>query len=503
MLALVGCLRRDRLLAVATLIAAGFVLCPLAATAILPLMDLPHHVALAAIFGDIVLGKAPATTFYELNLTTPYWTLYVLLAIFTRVFGVFFGTKIVVAVALLVVPLGAMRLLVALRRSPWPALAVFLLSWDFSVYFGWISFVLGVGFSLFALAQLVEARTTRDALKCWPLVILVGATHGLAIAFLGAMGIIAALVSRRRLATIRLSAIALAPPALVVVPWLVGAAMQSSESPVATRMTFDPMTVKVRDLFADSVGAGLTNPGVGRAQAAAFVVLLLLPVVLGAMRQRAGSRGSRAALAPLIAALGAYLFLPLAVAGPVEHWGDYPRFASMIFVGLLLLPRPSFRGSARLVALPVLVAIAWLGIETSRAFAMIDAELAPLTEIVRLVPEGASVLPLAYDNKVSPADHPIGESIASYVTGASRGYNPYLFGYPTNLVHYRAAARLPSPAGWGRSPSSYKSALYGGIYDYILVQGIASDPVHVAELPSGKRIVRVGQKKRWRLYKVE
>jgi hypothetical protein len=503
MRALVGCLRRDRLLAIATVLSACLVLWPLTRTDFLPLMDLPHHVALAAVLGDLVLGKAPATTFYELNVTTPYWTLYVLLALFTRIFGVFIGTKLVVGLGVLLVPLGAMRLLIALGRSPAAGLAAFLLSWDFSVYYGWINFVLGVGLGLFALARLVEAETPRAALRCWPLVVLVGATHGLALAFLGAMGGLAALLARRRLRAIGLAALALAPPAAVVVPWLLGAASQTASSSVPTRMSFDPLTVKARDLFADSVGAGLTSAGAGDAQAAAFLTLLIFPVVLGVIRQDRRAGGRRAAIAPLAAALVAYLGLPLAVAGQVEHWGDYPRFASMIFVGLLFLPRPSLRGSARLVLAPVLIVLAWLGVETGRGFAKVDAELAPLRAIVRLVPAGASLLPLAFDTRVQPADHPIGEAILSYVTANNRGFNPYLFHYPTNLVHYREEARLPSPPGWGRSPHAYDPIEHAQHYDYILVEGLASDPVREGELPNGKRIVRVAQRRRFRLYKIE
>ncbi len=500
---LVGTLVRDKWLAIATVLAAGIVLWPLTRTAIVPLMDLPHHAALAAILGDLLLGKAPATTFYELNVTTPYWTLYVLLALFTRIFGVFAGTKIVVGLGVLIVPLGAMRLLIALGRSPVAGLAAFLLSWDFSVYFGWINFVLGVGLALFALARVVEAETPRDALRAWPVVILISATHGLALAFLGAVGGLAALLARRRLRAIGLTALALAPPAALVVPWLVGTASQAAAGRVPTRMTFDPLAVKMRDLFADSVGAGLDGPGVGTAQAAAFLTLLIFPAVLGLIRQDRRSKGGRAAIAPLVAALAAYTLLPLAVFGQVEHWGDYPRFASMIFVGLLFLPRPSLRGAARLVAVPVLVVLAWLNVETGRGFAKIDAEIAPLRAIARLVPVGASLLPLALDTKVRPADHPIGEALASYVTAESRGYNPYLFGYATNLVHYREEARLPAPSGWGRSPRSYDAVEHAQLYDYILVEGLASDPVREGELPDGKRVVKVGQKRRFRLYKVE
>lgn len=490
--------RHDRLLALLTAVLITVCLAPLAVTTVVPLIDLPHHVALSRLLWDVIFKQGNAAAHYTADPTpAPYWTVYFLLAVSNRIFGVYAGTKVVVGLCALSVPLGAMRLAIALGRSPRLALGAFLLVWDFNLYFGWLNHVLGVGLALFALAQLFEAETPRAALRAWPVGVALALTHVLPFGFFALAAGLSAIVKRRGLV---IHAVGLALPALALGPWLV----RSFAGPRVTDpgLVFDRIDVRLKEFFTYTLGSGpLTTNGVN-AEGFAFLLLLLGPLFFFLLPQRP-QRVSRAlALVPLLAALLLYFALPLAVARPVEHWGTYPRFASLILLGVMLLPNPRLTGPQAFWVLPGAVLSAWSSLSVAAQFRAFDAEIAPFYEVLKRVPAGASLLPLCYDNVFPSVRLRLGESLHGYITGNTGGFNPYLFGQTTNLVHYRDEGRPPAPPGWGRDPRSFSMQAYGQHYDYLLVQGAAADPVRRATTPTDRVPTLVFERGRFRLYAV-
>jgi len=500
MIALLRSLRQDRLLTITTVVMACICLYPLTTTPILPFIDLPHHVALSRLLWDVAFKLHGADVHYELDITpVPYWTAYVLLALAGRLFGAYAGTKLVVALAALSIPLGTMRLLGALGRSPRLGLLAFLLVWDFNMCFGWLNHVLAVGLSLFVMAQTIEAETPRDAMKAWPLGVVLALTHILPFAFLGVTVGLTALLRRRG---IRLHAVAVAVPSLALVPWLWHSLGGTRTDP---GFAFDPIDVRLENLFTYTLGNGPVDSSGPNAAGVAFVALLLGPLLLALLPQRdhrPGGHSRLLAAAPLLAALLLYFTLPLSVARPVEHWGTYPRFASLILLGALLIPSPRLDGRAALTLVPFTLVGTWMSLTVASQFRAFTAEIDGFYDAARRIPKGASLLPLCYENTFRSVRPALGESLHGYITAQTGGYNPYLFGQPTNPIHYRKDGVIPAPAGWGRRPAMFSMKAYGKRYDFILVLGRGTDPLPREKSSAGKAAVLVFERDRFRLYAV-
>lgn len=476
--------RDDRPLALATLVMALVSLAPLTASSVLPFVDLPHHAALSRLLWDVAFQDGSAAAHYAIDPSPmPYWTLYLVLAPLIRLFGVIWGTKVAVALCALSVPLGLMRLLGALGRSAWAGLPAFVLLWDYSLCFGWLNHVLGVGLAFFALAELWSAESPRAALRVWPWGAFLALTHVLPFGFFGLAAVISCLVlpgTRKRIAQI--TGCALSVPSLTLLPWLARSiSTPAAHTQAATRgpnLLWDSIATKVSSLLAfTTFGAHVSHEALVAA-AVAFLLLIGGPLCLLLLAKEPRSKPASLAAVPAFTALLLYLALPLSVMRPVEHWGTYPRFASILLLSLWLIPAPRLRGARALgVFATALTAAGWVSMETRRELLALDLEVAPFWEVLRHVPSGARLLPLCYDNTYSYSRRPLGESLHAYITASTGGYNPYLFGQPTNPVHYIAARRLPAPPSWGRRPELFSMRRHGRFYDYILVLGTEDDPV--------------------------
>jgi len=497
MIALTRALRADRLLLALTLLLAGACLYPLFRTTVVPFIDLPHHAALAGLFWDVIFKRDGAAQHYWIDPTpVPYWTEIVILAVTQRLLGVYLGAKVVVGLALLSVPLGFMRLCLTLGRSPRQGLWAFLLTWDFNLYYGWLNHVLGVGLALFLLAAVLEAETPRDAAKTWPLGVLLALTHVLPVAFfLGALGL--ATLARPRALVAR--AIALAAPGLALLPWVLRAlAVPHGDSGAV----YDPIDVRLASLFKYTLGNGPLAREAMLAEGVAFVVLLFGPLLLFLLPQREGRGGERSDHHQPAAAALLYFFLPLEVVRPVTHWGTYPRFATILLLGVLLLPNPRLSGARALALAPGVLACLWTSREVGAQLRAFDAETAPFFQAARMVTPGARLLALCQENGFPSARLPMGDSLHAYITARVGGFNPYLFDAPTTVVHYLNQGRLPTPGAFGRQPHLFSMKTYGQRYDFILVQGLAGDPVVRDPKGDGKEAVKVFEGGRWRLYQV-
>lgn len=499
MIALYRAIRADRLLLVLTLLLGAAALWPLFCARVPPFIDLPHHAALGGLIWDVIWNRHGSSQYYWLDpAPVPYWTAYVVLAVAERLLGVYAGTKAVVAIALLSVPLGTMRLAMALGRSPRLGLWAFVLAWDFNLYFGWLNHVLAVGLVLFLLAAFLEAETPRDALGTWPLGVIAGLTHVLPLAFFFAT---AGLFTLARPRALLARALVVAAPGVTLLPWVIHSIRSSHGSSGAV---YDDLGVRIASLFKFTLGNGPVAPSAVLAEGVAFLVLLLGPLLLFLLPQHRPRPGRFVAAAPLLAALLLYCLLPLEVVRPVTHWGTYPRYATLVLLGLLLLPDPRLSGARALALAPGVLASLWTSSAVAAQLRAFDAEIAPFFEAERLVPEGARLLPLCQENGFASARSAMGESLYGYITARVGGFDPYLFDAPTTLVHYRNDRRLPMPGAFGRRPNLFSMQAHGQFYDYILVQGLAGDPVAKApRAESGKTAVRIFEGGRFRLYRVE
>lgn len=495
--------RADRWLLACFVVLAVTSLLPLAMTPLIPSPDLPGNVGSASLLFHTALRHAPATDFYRVVWQPfPYWTGYLFLGGATLLLGPLAAAKLQVGVLVLALPLAVMRLCLALGRNPRIALWAFAAAWEHNVYAGWHSYVLGMSVALVVVAKTLEARDDRAAWRVVPWSLLLVTTHVLPLGFALVALVLAALFERDRGALRRL-AMAFSPTALVVVPWLWsrGAERASGGLGLSTSVEYPAATEKVYKLFAYSLD---TLPGRwgGIACVLGFSLFLLGPMVLARAGEAERDPRAGAALAVPAAALLLYAAMPMTIRGPVDHWYTYPRFASFFLVTLPLVPAPRLDGlRGALVVLPgVIVALA-VHVATSVTFRAFGERTAPFTRVLAAVPHGVKLLPLEYV-MTDPSVHldPLAH-VHSYLTAAHVLYDPHLYDNPNTPIRYRPDCFIPRIPWLG--PRGFSLERYGGHYDYVLVQGLESDPLVEQPTAGGVHAARVLESGMWRLYKLE
>ncbi|HEX2871314.1 MAG TPA: hypothetical protein VHP33_08660 [Polyangiaceae bacterium] len=501
---LVDAFREDRLLLVATLVMSLVTLLPLTQAAFLPLGDLPDTAACAALLPQIIWGKGAPAEYYSVNWApVPYWTTTVLIAFFSSISNVLIAVKIVVGLIVLLLPLSTMRMLQALGRDPRLGLLAFGLSWEHSLAAGWIAHGLGMGMALWALAWILEADSLKASLRVAVLGGLIGLTHALPTAYF-VVGTAALTLARPGLLR-RFVLHATAGVGLVVslIPWLVERVQSSGGMKSATAMSFEwhPLWDKVRDLFRFTLD-NFTLPDDVEASARTFAMLLFAPILLTLLPVRAGATR----LASLILLLVAFLFyagMPMSVYGPVSHWYTYPRFATILVLSLLFVPRPDLRGWYAAWLVPLLLIVAAFDLRVASAFRDWDTRTRPLLGLIRLVPLNSRVLPLELDDTDPAIKWAIGNQMHAYFAAMRNGFDPHLWNNPSIPFQYRQEKRLPSTGPTGAEGRSFTLKQYGSHYDFVLVQGKALDPI-VGHTESSKFRARlVGETDRYRLYAIE
>ncbi|HEY1532673.1 MAG TPA: hypothetical protein VGF76_01600, partial [Polyangiaceae bacterium] len=218
--ATVNMFRADKWLLVAFLALSASALAPMFVTLILPLVDMGVNIGAAGLLKDAGFGHGVVAQHYFVNpRLVPYWTVYLLMGGLASVFGPFWSVKLTVGLAVILLPLSSMRLMRAFGRDPRLGLWVFALSWDRNLYWGWITFSLGMAMCLWALALVFEVRSLRSALKLVPLSIVIALTHIHAVVLTLVAGGLLALVKKPISRAIGLHVIALSGCALLVAPW--------------------------------------------------------------------------------------------------------------------------------------------------------------------------------------------------------------------------------------------------------------------------------------------
>jgi hypothetical protein len=499
---LVRIFRADPLLAALTTLLCFTVLLPLWVTPFIPLHDLPDHVGLASLMGDVLFGDGVAAHHFRVQaLPVPYWGSYLIVALVGAVVGPLAAAKAVVATALLVLPLGTMRLLVAMKRSPRLGLFAFVLCWDQNLAWGFVAYVLALGLALFALAKLVEATSPRQALKNWPWVVAVALTHAHAFALLVVVATVYALAHPSWLHRLKSHALALAPGIGTLLPWAFWRAVfgEAHETKTPKPTEFHSLSVKLEKLFAYSLDVYAGKPA-SFFFALAFVGLAFGVVVLGFTRQEKWVAETRSALGVFVAALCLYLFLPMTIYWPVEQWYIYPRQATALLVFALFVPRPNLEGRRAFLLAPV-VAMA-LAVHASVAMAHWDfAERArPFLDIIEALPKNQRLLTLTLDDGDPAIPLSPYNQFHAYAIAVKGGYDPHLFDNPSHPIVPRKDHALPHPK-WNQM-GTYSLQKHGRYYDHVLVQDLRRDPL--ARKTQGKVTTHlVKESGRWRLYAIE
>jgi hypothetical protein len=504
---LVAVLRADRLLLWGFLLLWVAALIPLFFTPFLPFSDMANNVSMSSLVWETARHHGVAATYYRVNwLPNPYWTSYAVMALVSGVAGPLMAAKAITAIVLLLLPLGTMRLLVTLRRSPRMALCAFLLGYNHVVYAGWVSLMIGLGLSFFIIAWTIEAQTVKEACRVALYSALLGITHIQAIWLLMIALPLLVPFGRPFFRRALVHTIALGGTALTVLPWLL-IRMGPKVTSAATAFSFEwhSPEYKLNHFFGYTMD-NFVRPDAVRITAIAFVLLVLGPLFLGLL-PRESTRERTAMPLVLVAAAGIlYVLLPFSISGPVDHWYTYPRFATVTLYFLLLVPAPRLDGRWVGFLLPAVLVTLVIDLKTVEQFRSYGERTRPLLEIIAHVKPHAAILPLVFDDADADPDLklPPYHQLEAYVTAFRKGYEGYFWDIPSWPLGYRHENKKPYPYWDIGAQMAFTMDKYGKYFDYVLVQGFQhGDPVLAQQGGPLPRPQLIDQAGRWRLYEIQ
>lgn len=511
---LLASLRADRFLLVATIVCSVAVLLPLFLTPFVPLQDLPNHVALASLLSHLSGGgEVSSHHFMNQPYPVPYWVGYMLIFIGAKVASPLFGAKLFVAVALLVVPLGMMRLLPSLGRSPRLGLWAFALSWDHNLSWGFVAFNLATGLSLVYVAWAIDSLSAprwrwSHLARAVGLGALIAITHAHATVVVAiSLGALALSELPKRDRALRLLQFSVAP-FVGLLPWLVmGFASRPEASAMPENLSglgHSPNAAqRVGNLFnytLDFVHGNLPES----LMAICFVVLLVIPLLLLAPSRPRGDDWRRALMLYVIAWV-LYLTLPASLYWPFDQIFIQQRHASLILLMGLALPSCELTGRYAWRLAPGLIAVALsvgVNVWLSHSF---GKRSEPFLEIIDAIPSESKVLPLLLETRVPESRRTLFNQFSAYVIALKGGYSPYLFDTPNLMVRYRPERHLPHPK-WG-DPGALSLEEHVPHYDYLLVQGKEKDPIPKKlkrkRPPQNIELTEIKEAGIWRLYQIQ
>jgi hypothetical protein len=507
---LIAAFRQDKVLFWATVVMSLFALAPMAFATFLPLGDLPDTACFSALVPEIVFGHGlPSKVYYIKWAPMPYWGPAVLIGTISSFSNVVVAIKVVVGAVVLLIPLGVMRLMIATGRDPRVGLLAFAFSWEHSLYGGWIAYVLGMTFTLWALAWLIEVETVKGALRVALVGLVIGLTHAQATLYFVVMTI-ALTIARARpkpLRRLALHALTGAGLALVFLPWIfrVSSSAGSSSGTISAILTSlantdDPLHEKLRDMFRFSF-ENYTRREDLVAAARTFGMLLAAPALLSLLPSRAGA--SRAVpLTMFLVSAAFYVILPMSlVGGPVYQWYVYPRNTAYMLMTMLLLARPDLSGRRIAWLIPGIAIVLAFHVRVMSQFSDWDKRTGPFLDLAHAVRKNSRVLPLEMDDSDPVVKWHIVNQFHAYIAALRSSYSPHMWRHPEMPYQYRPETDLPATGSVGGG-NDFDLETYGPHYDYVLVQGKKNDPVQRQLETKNYRVQLLKDTEVFRLYEV-
>ena len=447
----------------------ALLLAPSVWLAYLPMTDLPQHLAVASILMNHTDPRFGFAAWYE-----PAWgrSLYLLPYLCTLALAPLVslegGMRIVVVLALALLPLGTWALLRALRKPEWLALLSLPLVYNRAFFWGFVNFQLALGLALFALAILVRPpRGAASELALAALCALMIPTHPYGLLILAGIVCVWLLLGERR-ALLR-HALGLTPLALGLLAW----GLQAGSSAGAPTFTFEPLLERLDD-FEESVLGGYRD-----ASEAWLLIAFLVAWAARTARALPFTRERWRALEHpervLWVFAGVNLLLFAVVPANTSLVGEVHMRHAVIAMAILpaLAARDAGREHARL-ARRALVLLALLTIANAWLHLIrFDREARGFDAVIEQIPWGSKIVALTWDANGSvmrtwPYWH-----FAAYAQARRGGLIaqsfPRMF---WNLpVRVREDARIPaSPSVLFAKPQLFDYASFGFFYDVVLVR---------------------------------
>jgi hypothetical protein len=386
----VGALERVRLGTLFLICAAAIALVPLLPS-YLPLVDLPQHVALHAIWNHIDDPAFNLGGRFNVSLATPYALPHLAAHAAARFLGPEGGLRLVLILSLIAFPLAALALLRAFQRPAEIALAAFPASLSFVYWYGFISYVMALPLILLGIAlsrRCAALGRPRDALLLAGLGLIAVATHGFAFMVLAFLAGIAALATTRAISRLALIAAALCPGLLWSLIWAARSASAVSAEPLPTTWGFasDRMRFGLATIFGMHTLAS-------RVWMVAAGVLCVLGVALWRARAsgEAGPASGRRALGMVaLAAIAAALLCPEVF---MNTWGLWERIPPVAFVAVAgAVPWPVAPRARRWLATGLTAIAVFASATALRDGLVFSRQAGGIRELAMQIPRGSRVM---------------------------------------------------------------------------------------------------------------
>lgn len=421
---------------------------PLCVTGVLPMTDLPSHMAQIAIWKHYTDPCFGFSRLFAFNWATPYLLGYVLMRILAIPFTVSVAAKITVAVGIVAMPL-AMRVL--LSRGPgdtvWLSLLGFPLAFGYSFYWGFLNFWIAIPLGVLYVALLDDGRGLGILRTILMLALVVG--HGLMFVFCAGVTVAVAIVRRR--------------PAIVW-PVIPAAAFFAFS---VWRLPIPEQEVREGILWLPSLARFGDFPSYLVANAPDLTGLLLIAAIaLIVIVTGAGLTRDPGHWAFAVTAAGAYFAGPYAVPGGSLFYG---RFAVFVAVAVIFLFREPRRAQNAARTLMVLLVIGWMGFLTIR-FHRFGKEAREFDPIIDRIPVNRGLAVLDVHSYSEHVPGPVFWHFGALYQVRKGGVTGWSFSNNfVTLMRYRRGAELEIRSR--RAPVD--GIDWPGVlqYDYIAVRG--------------------------------
>ncbi len=457
--------------------------------------DLPQH--LAAVHMLRAYPGQGLGAELELNVAgSQYIGFYALAALLSYPFGVLLGTKLLIAVIALAIPLGIWTLLQALGREPRAAFFALPLTLSVPLLFGLYNYMAGIALMLFSLAaavRLAESYSRRRFITLALLLSLMVLTH-LVPALFTLLGCTLVLWDRdyRKVAK-NLSS--LLPFLLLNIAWLVHA---EASRPITEMLTLAPSRTFAHALSDLPLWLScVLKSQVDELLALAWLLLALVQAGL-AFAQRRTASGQWGVFSRRLAWLAPLAWLCYFVL-PVKHQWVYPvapRFAVLaVLLSLLLLPRISER-QVTLLCLALTCVVLLQTYSVAAAFRGVQKEEGDIDQAIRRIPEGRRVAALIFNQHSKLVLLSAFRHYSSLYQAEKGGVVSRSFvGFPTSPFAYKDGRRPQEPA-WSTRAEDIDPAHDFLSFEYVLVRG---GPGRIADSASPFLLLYRGKK--WRVYR--
>ncbi|MGH7437404.1 MAG: hypothetical protein ACRENE_17130 [Polyangiaceae bacterium] len=477
---------------------------PLWCAHFLPMADLPQHVAAIGMLRHWFDPTWHLASRYALNAgDSQYFVYYAAGAALSFVTGsAETANRVLLTAAAIAFPYALRSLLSAFGRDRRLALFGAPAFWSAPLMMGFAPYVAAVPLTIWALARFVRealAPSRRGRLLLSGIACLLFGLHISAYLLLVGCAAVLAPVLCEGAAAITRSLSWVVPSAALAVAWAlhfgVGAATGPSPETYTMAWTSAGTLASQLPLWAHDIWRSHVDEG-----CAAALWLALLGLVFQRGTPPGDTRLSRAAWVPLAVATLAYALLPYSV-GPAVMLDMRMAAFVVLFVPLVLTPRPGLAGTLPLVAVLAshLVGAADSAIEVHRTEA---EELGDFDRLLRQIPPDARVLTLPVHLTSKHTHWPPWVFLGSYHLARAGGEAEMSF---TRIRHWPirdtpGTAEQRRPLFWTLAPCTFRNAVDGPGVDYLLVR--APHDIFRAH-PPGPSWRLLDREREWFLYERE